>query len=240
VRAHPDGPGIRRTITLSVVVGVTLLAACWFWIRKAGRADSRSSQSRQGDGVARPSSSPLPAVAPSMEGHRGDRAAERPPEQAGSPQPAGSVHDATDTAYWNEVEQQVQKMEAAFDPSGCASWKEGYRAAQGLPFTSTLILTVVAPDGPLQNEPLQVEYVFAFLPPELRASGRYISAFKDDRDGTRWIQKFFATDETGAVRIDDLPYVQCKIIVAGKTVVAFPNGDLRIDVVPPEFPLKGK
>ncbi len=131
-------------------------------------------------------------------------------------------------------------MEQAFDPSGIASWKEGYRAAQGLPFNSTLVVTVVGPDGPLKNKTLRVEFVFAFLPLELRRSGAQFSGIKDDPDGTSWIQRYYETDETGVAHIDDLPYVQCKIIVAGKTTVAHPGSDLQVSVDPPETPWKGK
>lgn len=121
----------------------------------------------------------------------------------------------------------------AYDPSETAAWIAGYRPAQGLPFESAMTVSVVGPNGSLADEPIEVEFVFAFLLPEERLNGVVMSGGgKDEADGTRWISRYGRTDAMGIARIEDLPYVQCKVTVGGKTVVAYPATNLRFEVEP--------
>lgn len=120
----------------------------------------------------------------------------------------------------------------AYDPSETRAWIAGYRPAQGLPFESAMAVSVIGPNGPLEGEPVQVEFVFAFLSPEERLNGVVMSGVKDEGDGTRWISRYGLTGATGTARIEDLPYVQCKVSVAGRTVVSYPTTNLRIEAEP--------
>jgi len=145
-----------------------------------------------------------------------------------------------DHAYWAKVDQQLDRMYDAFDASGCTAWKEGYRAGRELPYTSEFTVTIVTPNGPWKNKPVEVDYVYGFLPPELRQPGLWATRTREERDGTSWSLRYSCTDENGTVHFDRLPCVQCKVIVGMKEIVTYPTGDLRIDYDPPPNPFKDK